>query len=65
MIFWLKYVLKLIVVARTKEKFSLASYDELKSYLRALETLGVYVDKCTSTSYSMVETHFPAEFLKA
>lgn len=63
---YVRELLKLIIVAHTKENFSLTSlYDKLESYLRALETLGVTTDKCASILYPMVESCFPAEFLKA
>ncbi|GFT65031.1 integrase catalytic domain-containing protein [Trichonephila clavipes] len=48
------------------EKFSLTSlYDKLDSHLRELETLGLTTDKCVSILYPMVESCFPADFLKA
>ncbi|GBN58845.1 hypothetical protein AVEN_135517-1 [Araneus ventricosus] len=40
-------------------------YDNLESYLRALETLGVTTDKCASILYPMAESCFPEEFLRA
>ncbi|GFW78124.1 uncharacterized protein TNCV_135941 [Trichonephila clavipes] len=40
-------------------------YDELESYLRALETLGVTTEKCASILYPMVESCFQEDFLKA
>ena len=61
-----KELLKLIVDVHAKEKFFLISlYDKVEFYLRALETLRVTIDKCISILYLMVESCFPAEFLKA
>ncbi|GFV27166.1 uncharacterized protein TNCV_927581 [Trichonephila clavipes] len=40
-------------------------YDKLESCLRALETLGVTAEKCTSILYLMVESCFQEDFLKA
>ncbi|XP_035220082.1 uncharacterized protein LOC118193149 [Stegodyphus dumicola] len=63
---YVRELLKLIVTVQTKEKFSLTSlYYKLESYLRALETLDVTTDKCASILYPMVESCFPADFLKA
>lgn len=63
---YVRELLKLIIYVQTKEKFSLTPlYDKLESYLRALETLGVTTDKCASILYPMVESCFPADFLKA
>ena len=61
---YVRELYKLIVAEHTKEKFSLTSlYDKFEFYLRALETLGVTTDKCTSILYPTIESCFPAEFL--
>ncbi|XP_055928569.1 uncharacterized protein LOC129959705 [Argiope bruennichi] len=63
---YVRELLKLIISVQKHDKISMTSlYDKLESYLRALETLGVTTDKCTSILYPMVESCFQEGFLKA
>ncbi|GFY12093.1 integrase catalytic domain-containing protein [Trichonephila clavipes] len=63
---YVRELIKFIISVQTKEKSSLTSlYDKLESHLHALETLGITPDKCASILYPMVESCFPADFLKA
>ncbi|GFS95071.1 uncharacterized protein TNCV_341451 [Trichonephila clavipes] len=63
---YVRELLKLIISVQKQEKISMTSlYDELESYLRALETSGVTTEKCASILYPMVESCFQEDFLKA
>ncbi|GFY16354.1 integrase catalytic domain-containing protein [Trichonephila clavipes] len=63
---YVRELLKLIISMQKQEKMLMTSlYDELESYLRGLETLGVTTEKCTSILYPLVESCFQEDFLKA
>ncbi|GBO10556.1 hypothetical protein AVEN_190259-1, partial [Araneus ventricosus] len=63
---YVRELLKIIIFVQSNQRLSPTFlYDKLESYLRALETLGVTTDKCASILYSMVESCFDEEFLKA
>ncbi|GFX76123.1 uncharacterized protein TNCV_1834981 [Trichonephila clavipes] len=63
---YLHELLKLIISVQKQEKIAMTSlYDKLESYLRALETLGVTIEKCASLLYPMVESCSQDDFLKA
>lgn len=63
---YVRELLKIIISMQSTEKFPLIIlYNKHESYLRALETLEIATDTCSSILCLMVESCFIAEFLKA
>ncbi|XP_033221099.1 uncharacterized protein LOC117175502 [Belonocnema kinseyi] len=51
-------------VMSSKEVHLASLYDKIKSYLRALDTLGVTTDKCAAMLFPLVESSLPEELLR-
>ncbi|XP_024871127.1 uncharacterized protein LOC112454128 [Temnothorax curvispinosus] len=66
--FYVRELLGLVLqnALRGNKKSSLASiYDKVECCIRALETLGVTMDKCADMLYPLVESSLPEEVLRA